>query len=174
MNQISVLKADSKFWLRLILDRANPQEIRVITKLRQKEQFKTLFKQVLWTTAGQICLETAPVAYTRRSLDTEINALAKKVMECGACTIVTRSGYRTYVHAEKTGSGLPQPCVLYAAMFYLGSLTRYKPYDFDKINAGYAWLIGEFLDTQPAQFLSYVASFIAGTEVVYPLAVRTS
>jgi hypothetical protein len=56
-------------------------------------------------------------------------------------------------------------------MFYLGSLTRYKPYDFDKIvTHEYAWLVGEFLNTQPIQFLYGLASTLDGIEVVQPYA----
>ncbi len=54
-------------------------------------------------------------------------------------------------------------------MFYLGSITRYKPYDFDKIiTQRYSWLIGEFLSTQPMQFLYALASHLDGVEVVRP------
>jgi hypothetical protein len=66
---------------------------------------------------------------------------------------------------------LPPLASVYAIMFYLGSITRYKPYDFDRIVAGkFTWLIGEFLKTQPAQFVYGVAAHAAGVDVVRPYA----
>jgi hypothetical protein len=56
-------------------------------------------------------------------------------------------------------------------MFYLGSLTRYKPADFDKIvTHRYSWMVAEFLETQPVQFIYGIASFLGGVEVVRPFA----
>ena len=56
-------------------------------------------------------------------------------------------------------------------MFFLGSVTRYRPYDYDTILGGrYAWLVEEFIATQPTQFLYLLASTLAGVEVVRPLA----
>ena len=66
---------------------------------------------------------------------------------------------------------LPPLAAVYAALFYLGSITRYKPDVFDKIIAGgYSWVVGELLATQPLQFLYHLASELAGVDVVLPYA----
>ena len=60
---------------------------------------------------------------------------------------------------------------IHAAMFYLGSVTRYKPEDFDKIlSGGYSWIVEEFIATAPVQFLYILASQLAETVVVRPYA----
>lgn len=58
-------------------------------------------------------------------------------------------------------------------MYYFGSVTRYKPHDFDKIVSKFDWLVNDFLDTDPEQVLYLLASRISGTEVVYPYAIRS-
>jgi hypothetical protein len=54
-------------------------------------------------------------------------------------------------------------------MFYLGNITRYEPQDFDTIvDKKWAWLVGDFLNTQPNQFLYLMACEISSNEVVIP------
>ena len=46
------------------------------------------------------------------------------------------------------------PTIIYVIMFFLGSVTRYNPYFFDTLmDEKEQWLISEFLNTQPKQFL---------------------
>jgi hypothetical protein len=120
---------------------------------------------------GQLVFETKPLPYKGREIETKIAALAKSLRALSFHSTLTRDGYRLYLLSKREPSGLPQLCVCYAVMFYLGSLTRYKPYDYDKITQGFSWLLGEFLDTQPPQFLTHLASFLGKTEVVMPYAV---
>ena len=62
---------------------------------------------------------------------------------------------------------MPQLASVYALMFYLGSITRYRPQDFATVTEPYAWLVSEFVETQPAQWLYLIlASHIAQTEVL--------
>ena len=52
-------------------------------------------------------------------------------------------------------------------MFYLGSITRYHPYMFDKIFSDKEqWLMSEFLHTQPKQFLYLATSRVLGQNVL--------
>ncbi len=104
-------------------------------------------------------------------IDTALGWLAWNVRRIGVWALLTRDGDRYYFGAFNKRERLPQLCSMYAAMFYLGSITRYKPYDFDRIVSGrHAWLVNEFLATQPEQFLYVLASTLAGVEVVRPLA----
>ena len=58
------------------------------------------------------------------------------------------------------------PTIIYAIMFFLGSVTRYNPYFFDTLmDEKEQWLISEFLNTQPKQFLYYMASAVVGKPV---------
>lgn len=56
--------------------------------------------------------------------------------------------------------------VIYAVMFFLGSVTRYHPYFFDSLmDEKEQWLISEFLNTQPRQFLYYLISYMVGKPI---------
>lgn len=56
--------------------------------------------------------------------------------------------------------------VIYAVMFFLGSVTRYHPYFFDSLmDEKEQWLISEFLNTQPNQFLYYLISYMVGKPI---------
>ncbi len=69
---------------------------------------------------------------------------------------------------------LPRLAASYAAFFYLGSITRYKPNDFDKVlEGGFSWVVNELLATEPFQVLYTLASELAGVDVVRPYATTT-
>jgi hypothetical protein len=62
---------------------------------------------------------------------------------------------------------LSSPTIIYSIMFFLGSITRYNPYFFDTLmDAKEQWLISEFLNTQPKQFIYYLASAVVGKPVL--------
>lgn len=74
--------------------------------------------------------------------------------------------YRLYV-ASSSKVKLSSPTIIYTIMFFLGSVTRYNPYFFDTLmDEKEQWLISEFLNTQPKQFLYYMASAIVGKPVL--------
>ena len=73
--------------------------------------------------------------------------------------------YRLYI-ASTNKVRMSSPTIIYAIMFFLGSVTRYNPYFFDTLmDAKEQWLISEFLNTQPKQFLYYMASAVVGKPV---------
>jgi hypothetical protein len=56
-------------------------------------------------------------------------------------------------------------------MFYLGSITRYKPDVFSKfIDSKHSWIVEELMATGPMQFLYTLGSVLAGVDVVRPYA----
>ncbi len=75
-------------------------------------------------------------------------------------------GYRYYLYP---GTGiLRQPCSIYAVMFYLGSIVRYKPQRFASLVGNkYHWLIEEFLQVAPKQFVALVINEITDCELPY-------
>lgn len=73
--------------------------------------------------------------------------------------------YRMYIASSRKVK-LSSPSIIYAIMFFLGSVTRYNPYFFDTLmDAKEQWLISEFLNTQPKQFLYFMSSAIVGKPI---------
>jgi len=83
--------------------------------------------------------------------------------------LLSRAGYRYYFRDYAHCRPLPQLAAIYAGFYYLGSVTRYHPYDFAKIREGqYGWLIDEFLKTQPIQFVYLCASHMVKSDLYIP------
>jgi YaaC-like protein len=88
-------------------------------------------------------------------------------------TVATTSPYRRYyVYLAPTGEHpfvLPQLLSIYAVMFYLGSITRYRPHHYDTIVDGkFGPWIQEFVGGQPLQFLYLMASEFMRQDVTRP------
>lgn len=99
------------------------------------------------------------------------DALSAELRAQGVHALVTPQGYRYYVsHLEQAEKfRLPQPAAIYALMFYFGSITRYRPYDWDRfVNGNSQWLVNEFITTQPPQFVYLLACELANNEVTIP------
>ena len=61
---------------------------------------------------------------------------------------------------------MPQLCSIYMGFFYLGSITRYRPNDFDDLIAGpFGAFVQEFIENQPNQWLYLFASEFAEQEI---------
>lgn len=173
-NEIQIYQDSSGIWARIYLSKDDPDVMNTKNRFRNLPGFSALFTEVMSDrpTEGKQLYESSVEPVTT-SVDGALSKLAEKFRSCGVASILTSNyGYTHYLNVSKRTNWIPQFCTAFAAMFYLGSITRYKPYDFDKIVAGYSWLISEFLDTQPTQMLHLLASHIAGTEVVSPYAVR--
>jgi hypothetical protein len=88
-------------------------------------------------------------------------------------TVKTASPYRKpYIYccppAEQHGR-LPQMLSIYLLMFFLGSVTRYSPGDFeDLLDSKYGPFFDTFISESPMQFLYLMASDILGLEVSKP------
>ena len=144
-----------------------------LPKIRSSRRFRRAFSQVEGSD-GQIWFETNPEPGQRRGTDIAIGRLCAKLRDIGFHAILTQKGYRYYIDNFAPREVLPQLCAIYAVMFYLGSITRYKPHYFDAIvSRGYDWLVAEFLETQPTQFLYLLSSHVAGVEVIKPHATVT-
>lgn len=54
-------------------------------------------------------------------------------------------------------------------MFYFGSISRYRPDDFYKLVVGkHGWMVQEFINTQPLQFIYFLGCGIVDAEMVVP------
>lgn len=73
---------------------------------------------------------------------------------------------RTYI-SSNTHHRYSMESMIYCVMFFFGSITRYHPYFFDNIlNREQAWIVSEFLQTLPNQFLFLVTSKAMGITVL--------
>lgn len=96
----------------------------------------------------------------------EWHLLSKKLRNMGLWSYTDGKEYKLYISAK--ARKMSSPAIIYHAMFFFGSITRYHPDLFDSIlTAKEFWLVSEFLKTQPQQFLYYLISYINGTEVLF-------
>lgn len=92
--------------------------------------------------------------------------LAQKIRKCGIWYYIGNDGYTCYLSDCKNNRFSPET-IIYNTMFYLGSITRYHPYMFDKIFSNKEqWLMSEFLTTQPKQFLFLATAKFLGQPVL--------
>lgn len=172
IQAIEVRKDGSHVWAQMCLSRDDADVQTTLPHLKKQRLFSQTYSQVFSGKPEPILLETAHEPGTKRGIDKALSRLATSMLAVRIWSVLTPWGLRFYFSTLPPKVTLPQLASLYALMFYLGSITRYKPYDFDKILGGkYAWLVAEFLKAAPTQFLYGLASHIAGVEVVRPYAV---
>ena len=96
----------------------------------------------------------------------EWHVLSKKLRNLGLWSYTDGKEYKLYI--SSMAQRISSPVIIYHAMFFFGSITRYHPDLFDSIlTAKEFWLVSEFLKTQPQQFLYYMISYINGAEVLF-------
>lgn len=96
----------------------------------------------------------------------ERHTLSKKMRDLGLWSYTDGNDYKLYI--SPVALRMSSPSIIYHAMFFFGSITRYHPDLFDSIlTAKEYWLVSEFLKTQPLQFLYYMISYMTGTEVLF-------
>ncbi len=170
IKRIELLYKSGETWANIIFDKNDRDVKESLDVVKKRREFKHYLTAVSGD-EGQICYEMKPVRGHRRGVDKAIRILSEQLKEIGIWYILTSSGYRYYFCAIEPRHKLPPLASTYAAFFYLGSITRYKPYDFDRIlSGGYAWVVQELLATQPMQFIYSLASELAGVDVVRPYA----
>lgn len=77
--------------------------------------------------------------------------------------------YYFYAIGTERETVMPQLASMYAIMFFLGSVSRYRPHFFNRLlKSKYGPLINEFLTSVPNQFLYLMASEIAMRDVSRP------
>lgn len=92
--------------------------------------------------------------------------LSSTLKNYGLWYYLENEGIRTYLSTSTT-MRFSMESMIYVPMFFLGSITRYHPYLFDKIlNEEQVWIVSEFLKTLPRQFLYLVASKVTGINVL--------
>lgn len=92
--------------------------------------------------------------------------LSKQIRNEGVWYFIGDHGYTLYLSSNPDDRFSPE-MIIYNMMFYLGSITRYHPYLFDKIFSDKEqWLMSEFLTTQPKQFLFLTTAKFLGQDVL--------
>lgn len=92
--------------------------------------------------------------------------LSQQIRAKGIWYFVGENGYRMYL-SSNTDNRYSSEMIIYLTMFYLGSITRYHPYLFDKIFSDKEqWLMSEFLTTQPKQFIYLSTAKFLGVDVL--------
>jgi YaaC-like Protein len=115
-----------------------------------------------------LCFEQLAVQqYGHRPSD-QIPALIQTIKSHIWANILSIPPYRKYYIylAPPNTPVLPQILSVYAIIFHLGSVTRYRPQNFDKIILGeFGAQIQEIITNQPSQFVYLMASEFAQQEV---------
>lgn len=92
--------------------------------------------------------------------------LSLAIRNKGIWYFIGNNGYTMYLSNSPIGR-YSQESIIYMIMFYLGSITRYHPYMFDEIFSDKEqWLMSEFLNTQPKQFLYLSTARVLGQSVL--------
>lgn len=92
--------------------------------------------------------------------------LATILKNKGIWYYIGNSGYTYYISTNTICRYKPE-IIIYNTMFYLGSITRYNPYLFDKMFSDKEqWMVSEFLTTQPKQFLYLATAKILGQSIL--------
>jgi hypothetical protein len=92
--------------------------------------------------------------------------LSQKLRKKGIWYYIGNNGYVNYLSTSSKERYSPE-FIIYNTMFYLGSITRYFPYLFDEIfSANEQWLMSEFLNTQPKQFIYLTTAKVLSQDVL--------
>lgn len=84
----------------------------------------------------------------------------------GMWYFISNDGYTIYI-SKHPNNRYSTETIIYNSMFFLGSITRYHPYMFERIFSDKEqWLMSEFLTTQPKQFLYLLTAKILGQNVL--------
>lgn len=179
---MSVTRNDSRFALAQVGLRKQPESQEVFALLsflsREKRLAEAIASKNGWRRVqsdktDEVYFETKMVRRLGRSYQPAVERLTNDLVSRGMHLLLTEhEGYRIYFShfGHRETARLPQLVSLYAVMFFLGAITRYRPYDFDRFVEGkWGWLVNEFINSQPPQFIYLLTSEMVKNEVVLPL-----
>ena len=113
-----------------------------------------------------------PVQYNHRVSDVipqAVDRVRKSLWTIVRSDPPFRKYYVYVVPADEAEQVLPQLGAIYAVMFYMGSVTRYRPQQFDELmKSSFGAQLQELLTAQPPQFLYLMASEFSKREVTRP------
>lgn len=164
-------KLRREVWLRFYIPSGDLTRIglghqRMLAEARLVNQWH----EVTATRPGLLCFEqTQSAHYTSRPSDI-LAGLSSGFRPFLWVTVLSLPPYRKYYLYAAPGAEqrqvLPQLLSIYAVMYYLGSITRYRPNDFRKILLGeHGAQVHTILSEQPTQFIYLMTSEFSKQEV---------
>ncbi|MGD0923289.1 MAG: YaaC family protein [Terriglobia bacterium] len=110
-----------------------------------------------------VCLEKKlPDSYTHRPSDVLMNVVDGIRHSLWSCVLIVPPYLRYYLYVpprEERARVLPQLLSMYMVMFFLGSITRYRPHHFDRLlDSEYGAQIEGILNEVPTQFIYLLSS----------------
>lgn len=174
--------ADMRMWLRFyvlsedltrlsVTHNTFLEESRLQTDFREVKPDDEAEWELIWSDDERLlCFEqTKAIRYTDRPADRILDLVQQVRTRVWAVVSIVPPYRRYYVYLSPPSERqavLPQVASMYAAMFYLASITRYRPHHFDGIiESKYGPMIEALLDDTPTQFLFLMASNFARQEV---------
>jgi len=171
--------ANRTMWLNLYfladdLSRLSVTHQRLLDESRLAGAFREVACNLQFQGRDLLCIEQIathayPGGYPADEFEHVIDPIRGRVW----VTVGTVSPYRRY-YVYLSGPAeqpfvLPQVLSMYAIMYYIGSITRYRPHQYDAIVKGaYGPWIQEFVNGQPLQFIYLMASEFAKQDVTKP------
>ncbi len=172
LQKITLLKNNHKYFCRIVLSKRDHDALSLFKKHKSEKFITQSLYQVNSPIKDEIWIESNEVTATGRGVDSKLIELAHSICTPHLSAILTNRGYRYYFNCISDYLVLPSLAASLAAIFYFGSVTRYKPYDFDKIrSSNHGWLCDELLETQPSQFIYTLCSHLSGVDVVKPYSI---
>lgn len=166
-------KNGKKLWLRAAMRAGSQKRLRISSNDICKYGFANKWTQIQAppkeTSQDLIWWEQkTPLDYTGRPSDklSDLIADARSLLYRSLTVAEPFRNYYVYV-PPKRFLRHHQMVARYALLFFLGSITRYHPADFDDyLRSEFGPFISEFLTSEPSQMLFEMASFFAGREIV--------
>lgn len=168
-------EANKKLWLQIHIFADDLTRLGVTHKTFLEESRLANWREVTASTdslSGRklLCFEQDDLtSYNDRTSD-KIPKLIDNFRHHLWATVINVPPYRKYylylAPQSEQSQVLPQLLSIYAIFYYLGSITRYRPQQFDSIlNSRFGEQVQEILTSQPNQFIYLLASEFAQREV---------
>lgn len=169
-------EAAHQIWLKLYLRRDTLQSFgRPVAETLRESGLRPTFRAVSDPDArarGLHALEQiAPTSYSSgRAADVVMDSVATVRGNIWQTVTATSPFRRFYLYLSPANEvRLPQWMTVYTLLFWLGSLTRYQPVELlDNLAGPYGPFFEEFIETQPAQLLYFLASEARQQDVSKP------
>jgi hypothetical protein len=164
--------ANKSVWLNLYLNRGDLERLKISPEKMVAQADLSGFEYVGGTPGAVGYQQRIPDTYANEpaeALALIVERTRNKIWE----TVKTASPYRKpYIYCcppSEQAARLPQMLSIYLLMFFLSSVTRYSPGDFDDLlDSRYGPFFDTFVSESPMQFLYLMASDLLGREVSKP------
>ena len=133
-----------RIWARVWIRKGGASLSRAIAQLRSRQYFKAFFSQRELDPNDSkhkklALFETRQIAYSGNPRSA-LRELGIRCIKAGVTEILTSSGYRYYLSDTQPAVRVHDSLAAYMAMFYFGSVARYRPTHLEKIlKSNFAW-----------------------------------